>query len=35
MLQGFQVSDEEINMDLATFKQQYALNGGAVECVLA
>ncbi|KLO13047.1 RPB5 subunit of DNA-directed RNA polymerase [Schizopora paradoxa] len=28
---GFQVSDEEINMDLATFKAQYANNGGAVD----
>lgn len=29
--QGFQVSDEEISMDLATFKEQYANSGGSVE----
>ena len=27
------MSDEGINMDLATFKAQYANSGGAVECV--
>ena len=31
--QGFLVSDEEIHMDLATFKQLYANSGGSVECV--
>lgn len=30
-VQGFQVSDEEISMELATFKQQYANSGGSVE----
>ncbi|KAI5122538.1 hypothetical protein M0805_005265 [Coniferiporia weirii] len=28
---GFQVSDEEIHMDLATFKQNYANSGGSVD----
>ncbi|TDL25611.1 RPB5 subunit of DNA-directed RNA polymerase [Rickenella mellea] len=28
---GFQVSDEEIEMDLATFKQLYANSGGSVD----
>jgi len=28
---GFQVSDDEIHMDLLTFKQQYANNGGSVD----
>lgn len=32
-LQGFQVSDDEINMDLATFKSLYANSGDSVECV--
>lgn len=32
--QGFLVSDDEINMDLATFKQLYAPNGGSVESVM-
>lgn len=33
MLQGFQVSDDEINMDLTNFKHHYANSGGSVECV--
>ena len=32
--QGFQVSDEEIEMDLATFKATYANGGGSVESVI-
>ncbi|EIN03698.1 DNA-directed RNA polymerase RPB5 subunit [Punctularia strigosozonata HHB-11173 SS5] len=28
---GFQVSDDEIQMDLATFRQAYANNGGSVD----
>ncbi|KAI0050456.1 DNA-directed RNA polymerase RPB5 subunit [Auriscalpium vulgare] len=28
---GFQVSDEEINMDLTAFKAEYASNGGSVD----
>ncbi|KZT07699.1 DNA-directed RNA polymerase RPB5 subunit [Laetiporus sulphureus 93-53] len=28
---GFQVSDDEINMDLATFRSHYANNGGSVD----
>lgn len=28
IFQGFQVSDDEIHMDLATFRQLYASNGG-------
>ena len=30
-LQGFQVSDDEINMDLATFRAHYANQAGSVE----
>ena len=33
LLQGFQVSDDEINMDLTTFKSLYANSGDSVECV--
>ena len=29
--QGFQVSDDEINMDLATFRAHYASQTGTVE----
>lgn len=29
--QGFQVSDDEIHMDLASFRSLYANNGGSVE----
>src|SRR5262247_3041896 len=32
--QGFQVSDEEIHMDLATFRSMYANHAGNVEYVL-
>ena len=31
MDQGYQVADEEIHMDLATFKRTYANSGGSVE----
>ena len=30
-MQGFQVSDDEINMDLATFRAHYASQTGTVE----
>jgi hypothetical protein len=30
-IQGFQVSDDEISMDLNTFRQNFANNGGVVE----
>ena len=33
-LQGYQVSDDEINMDLVTFRAHYANSGGSVEYVL-
>jgi hypothetical protein len=33
--QGFEVSDEEINMDLAQFRATYANQTGSVECVPA
>ena len=32
-VQGYQVSDDEINMDLNTFKAHYASQTGVVECV--
>lgn len=31
LTQGFAVSDDEIQMDLATFRGHYANNGGSVE----
>lgn len=31
--QGYQVSDDEINMDLTTFRSHYANSGGSVESV--
>ena len=31
MFQGYQVSDEEINIDLATFRSIYANSAGMVE----
>lgn len=31
--QGYQVADDEIHMDLATFKSHYANSGGSVEYV--
>lgn len=33
-MQGYQVSDDEINMDLTTFRSHYASQTGIVECVL-
>lgn len=32
--QGFQVSEEEISMDLATFRTTYMSSGGSLECVI-
>ena len=31
--QGYQVSDDEIHMDLASFRSHYANQTGVVECV--
>ncbi|KAL0579575.1 DNA-directed RNA polymerases II 24 kDa polypeptide (RNA polymerase II subunit 5) [Marasmius crinis-equi] len=30
---GFQVSDEEINIDLHTFRETFANSMGSIECV--
>lgn len=32
-MQGYRVADEEINMDLARFRELYSNNMGVVECV--
>lgn len=32
-IQGYRVADEEINMDLARFRELYSNNMGVVECV--
>lgn len=34
MTKGYQVSDDEINMDLTTFRSHYANSGGSVESVV-
>lgn len=33
MSQGYQIADEEIEMDLQTFRDRYANSAGFVECV--